>query len=347
MTAPTATQSAPEGASEDADLFAVVTGDNVDALVGIDVASHSVTRLAELGPNEAEDRGTWGMVSTPPSSVVLSGSTGFNVLVWTQGWNSDRATVHEFDPAAGLVRDVEAPKRGVLPFLYDGELAWASAPDEGQPRILFSDGSFELDLSGDPTHIVEGPGAGRITAVVDPPNRAQRIFVLDVAKNAATELQTESFYFGGVWADDETLVASVPGRFEPTPEDPEGGEPEDRLLTWSIDGGSDGTAAAELHEGPTLRTNEFYPRPVTGGHGWIVAASEIFDQPWVEVFELGSADPALRLQLVPSGFITSMWVSGTTLVVLQERHVTFFDLPAGDRKTVEIGGVTQTRWVER
>lgn len=332
-------------ASPGADLIAVVTGDNVDALVGINVTSHTVARLAVLRQNEAHLDVDGLVRAYPPVSVVLSDSAS-NPLVWTQAQNGDNVAVGAFDRATREVHTVDAPTRGVLPFLYDGRLAWASAPGDGRPRLLISDGTFELDVPGVPSLIAAGPGAGRITAVVGPPNGRQRIFIVDVAENDVTELPTENLVFGGIWADEKTLVASVYARAVPTIEDPQNLEPDNHLLTWSVDSGSSPETVAGLTAGPTL-TTDFYPRPVAGGDGQIVAASEIFDQPWVEAFALGSFDPAVKLHLVPSGFVTAMAVSGTTIVVLQEQHVTFIDLSSGNQTTVELGGVTETKWVGR
>jgi hypothetical protein len=334
---------ADAAAWEGADLFAVVTGDDVDALVGIDVERHSVTRLTELGPNVAR-LDTDGALRAPvPVSVVLSDSTGADPFVWTE---AETLKVRELDTTARAVHAIDGPARGVLPFLYDGKLAWASAPGDGSQRLLVSDGTVELDLPGVPSLIAAGPGPGRITVVVDPPNVRQRIFVIDVARNHATELPTDHLVFGGIWADDITLVASLYARAEPTAQDPQNLEPDNHLLTWSVDGGSNPEAVAGLVAGPTL-TTDFYPRPVAGVEGLIVAASEIFDQPWVQAFAQDSSDPAVSVHLVPSGFVTAIAVSGTTVVVLQEQHVTFIDAMSGEQTSVKIGGVTETRWVRR
>ena len=336
------------GAGPRADFVAVVTGDDVNALVAINVASQTVTRLVAIEQNEAHVDVDGVARAIPPVSVVLSDSTASRFLVWTKAAGGDTVAVRELDPATGEVRDVGVLARGVVPFLYEGNLAWASAPGDGQPRLLNIDGTWELGLPGAPSLVVAGPGAGRITAVIGPPNGVQRIVIVDVAKNEFTELPTEvGLRFGGIWADETTLVASVPTRLVPTLEDPENGEPDNRVLTWSVDGGSGAGSGAGLVEGPTVTTTDLYPTAVTSGHGLIVAASQIFDQPWVEAFAPGSDDPALQLALVPSGFITAMAVSGTTLVVLQEGHVTFIDLASGDRTTVEVSGVTETTWVGR
>lgn len=331
---------------EEADLFAVVTGNDVDALVGIDIASHTITRLAALRPNVAHLDVDGLVRAAPPVSVVLSDTSGSNLLVWMEAPGDDGVAIRELDRATGEVKVVEPPARGVLPFLYEGKLAWASAPGDGSQRLLSIDGSLNLDLPGIPSLIAAGPGQGRITVVVDPPNVRQRIFVIDVAKNHATELPTDHLVFGGIWADDTTLVASLYARAEPTAQDPQNLEPDNHLLTWSVDGGSNPEAVAGLVEGPTLAT-DFYPRAVAGGVGLIVAASELFDQPWVIGFVADSADPAVSVHLVPSGFVTAIAVSGTTVVVLQEGHVTFIDVMSGEETTVELGGVTETRWVGR
>jgi hypothetical protein len=333
-------------ASPATDLIAVVTGENVDALVGIDVLRKTVTRLVPIERNEAH-LDVDGLVSAPPPlSVVLFDSTVSNPLVWTQPVGGDTVAVRVLDRATNEVHDVDAPPRGVLPFLYEGKLAWASVPGDGRPRLLISDGSFNLDLPGVPSFVATGPGTGRITVVVGPLNRRQRMFVIDIATNEATELPTESLVFGGVWADDKTLVASVVARAVPTIDDPANLEPDNRLLTWSLDGGPSSDPAGALLAGPTLMTDP-YPRLVTGGNAMIVAASEVFDNPWVEAFTPGSTDPTLKVELGPSGFITAMAVSGTTLVVLQETHATFIDMASGDLTTVAVGGVTETRWVGR
>jgi hypothetical protein len=337
---------AEPSASSVPDLIAVVTGDNVNALVGINVASRTVTRLAVVERNEAQDHGNWGIFSTPPLSVVLSDPTGSNDLVWTQVRGLDTVAVRDLDRATGEVSDVDAPARGVLPFLYEGKLAWASAPGDGQSRLLISDGTFELDLPGVPSAIVAGPGPGRITALLEVANGrdGQRIVVVDVAGNEATDLPAERLRFGGIWADDRTLVASVYSRVVPTPADPENGEPDNRLLTWSIDAGSSPEAVAGLVAGESLRT-DFYPELLVGGDGLVVAVTGSFDHPRVEVHSLDSTDPVQIYELLPAEWLTAMSVSRTTVVVLQSRHVTFIDLSSGNQIAVEIGGVTDTRWV--
>jgi hypothetical protein len=333
------------GAWQDADLFAVVTGDNIDALVGINVGSRIVTRLADIEQNEARPHPNGGVVSVPPVSVVLSDATGSKPIVWTQASGFDTVVVRELDATTLEVRGVGARRRGVLPFLYEGELAWASAPGDGDPRLISADGTFEVELPAVPRFVVAGPGAGRITAVVDRGNRDERIVIVDVAENTVTELPSERLHFGGIWADDKMLMASVYSRIEPTIQDPENGEPDNRVLTWSIDPAD--PSIAGLAAGPPLTTTEAYPELVAGGDDLIIAATGVFDDPSVEALELGSTDPARKLDLVPAERITAMSISGTTLVVLQERHVTFIDLSSGNSTTVEVGGVTETTWVVR
>jgi hypothetical protein len=332
-------------ASPGAELLAVVTGNNVDALVGINVASHSVTRLAVLGPNEARPHMDGGLVSVPPMSVVLSDSTGSRPLVWTQASGFDMVAVRDLDPATHEVRDVDAPRRGVLPFLYEGKLAWASAPGDGDSRLISADGTIEIALPGVPRFVVAGPGPGRITAVVDLAFNDLHIVIVDVAKKTVTELPTDRLHFGGLWADDTTLVASVYARIVPTVEDPENGEPDNRVLTWSIDGAD--PSIAGLAAGPTLTTTEAYPELVAGGDDLVVAVTGVVDDPSVEALALGSSDLARKVDLIPAELITAMSVSGTTLVVLQNRHVTFVDLLTGKPTTVDLGGETATTWVGR
>ena len=340
------------GAARQAELFAVVTTEGLDTLVGIDVERHAVTRLAVLGQNKPIDHGGWGTYSEPPQSAVLWDSTRSKPLVWT--WAVGAGTVvRELDPATGELRGVDAPGAGVLPFLSDGKLAWASARfGAGKPRLISADGTFEIDLPGPPSMIVEGPGPGRITAVIDRGNpntgvHDERIVVVDVAENTVTELPTERFHFGGMWADDTTLVTSVFARIEPTPDDPENGEPDDRVLTWTFDaGGSNPEAVAGLVAGSTLGSH-LYPAHVAGGNGHIAIETGDFDHPRVEAHPLVANDPPRTFELEPAGFLTAMSISGTTLVVLQEGQVTFIDLATGKVTPVALGGSTQTVWVGR
>lgn len=333
-----------------ADLFAVVTADELDVLVGIDIASQAVSRLVVLGENKEQPHMDGGMVSVPPQAVVLSDSTRDEPVVWT--WAVSVGTiVRELDPATGALQPVSAPGAGILPFLSNGRLGWASLPREGEPRLIGADGTFEVELPGEPRYVVPGPGAGRVTAMVDlgDPNgehRDERIVIVDIAQQTVTELPTERMHFGGVWADDTRVLASVFGRVEPTPQDPENGEPDTRVLTWSADaGGSNPDAVAGLVEGPTLTTAQFYPAHVVGGEGLVAVETGVFDAPIVEVLAFNSNEPQRRLDLVEAEFITAMAVVERTLVVLQSRHVVFIDLDSGKTTIVDLGGDTQTQWV--
>ena len=329
-----------------AELYAVVTGNDVNALVGIDVARRTVTQLAVIEQNRAEfDAFSGGPISRPPVSVVLSDSIGGKPLVWTQNPGANTLAVRAFDRTTGELRDIAVDRPGVQPFLADGRLGWVSAPRDGNPRLIAADGSFEIDLPGVSRVVVPGPGPGRVTALVDLDFQDLHLLVVDVAQKTVTDLRIEPLHIEGVWAGDTTLVVAAYGRIEPTPQDPENGEPDNRILTWSIDDGSNPDAVAGLVEGPTLRTAELYPALVTGGDGLLAVITGSFDRPWVEVFDLDSDDPPRRLDLTAAEFVTAMAVSGTTLVVLQNRHVTFIDLSSGERTIVDLGGVTGTTWV--
>ena len=341
---PSVAASGASGAS--AGLIAVVTGNDVNALVAIDVANHAVTRLVPIERNVAHLDVDGQVRAVPPLSVVLSDSVDSRPIVWTQGAGGAVA-VRDLDPATNETHDINVPAPGVLPFLHEGTLAWASAPGDGQPRLLNSRGTFEVHLPGVPRFIVDGPGASRITVVVDVPDHQQRIVVVDLAKDEVTTLPTEfGLQFGGLWASDHSLVVSVPTRLVPTLDDPANGEPDKRLFTWTVEDGSSPTAAGGLAAGPTL-TTDAYPTRVAGNDELIVAASGLFDRPWVEAVSLGSKDQVWRVELAPSGFVTAMTVSGTTVVVLQEGHVSFIDLSSGDTATVALDGVTETTWMGR
>jgi hypothetical protein len=338
--------------ADTADLFAVVTADELDVLLGIDVANQTVSRLAVLGENKEQPHMDGGMVSVPPQSVVLFDATEDKPLVWT--WAAGVGTVvREFDTATGELQPVEAGGAGHLPFLSDGKLGWASLPREGKPRLISADGTFEIELPGEPRYVVPGPGAGRLTAVVDlgDPNgehRDQRIVIVDIAQKTVTELPTERLHFGGIWADDTRVLASVFARIEPTPDDPENGEPDTRVLTWSVDaGGSNPDVVAGLVEGPTLRTAESYPAHIVGGDGLVAVETGVFDDPYVEVLALNSNVPTGSMDLPQSKFITAMSVDERTLSVLQSSHVVFVDLDSGNATIVDLGGSSQTQWVGR
>ena len=333
-----------------ADLFAVVTADELDVLFGIDVASQTVSRLAVLGANKEQPWMDGGMVSVPPQSVVLSDAARDKPLVWM--WAAGVGTVvRAIDPATGELEPVDAPGAGTLPFLSDGKLGWASLPREGNPRLIGADGTFEIELPGEPRYLVPGPGAGRVTAVVDlgDPNgdhRDERIVVVDIARETVTELPTGRMHFGGIWADDTRVLASVYARKEPTADDPENGEPDRRVLTWSVDaGGSNPDAVAGLVEGPTLRTAQFYPAHVVGGDGLVAVETGVFDAPDVEVLPFNSNEPTWSLDLPQSRPITAMAVVDRTLLVLQSSHVVFVDLDSGTATVAELGGSSQTEWV--
>jgi hypothetical protein len=337
-------------AMQQADLFAVVTSDDIDTLVGIDVDRHAVTRLAVLGQNKPLPQIGGGFYSEPPQSALLSDSTRLKPVVWA--WAVGAGTVvRELDPATGELRGVDAPGDGVLPFLSDGRLAWASVPRAGKPRLISAEASFEIDLPGPPSIVVPGPGPGRIAAVVNlgDPNtgtRDERIVIVDVVENTVTELPTKRFHFGGMWADDTTLAASANVRIMPTPGDPDNSEADNRVLTWMLDaGGSNPKAVAGLVKGPTLRSN-FFPALVAGGNGHIAVETGDFDHPRVEVHGLLVADPARMFEL-ETGFITAMSVRGTTLVILRSSQVIFIDLTTGTVTPVDLGGSTQTTWVGR
>ena len=340
------------GAARQADLFAVVTADDLDTLVGIDVENHAVTRLAVLGENKPIAQvGGGGFYSEPPQSAVLSDSTRSKFLVWT--WAVGAGTVvRELDRVTGELHGVDAPGAGILPFLSDGKLAWASAPfGAGKPRLISADGTFEIGLPGPPSIIVPGPGSDRITAVVNvgDPNTGvldERIVVVEVAEKTVAELPIrQRHHFEGLWADDTMLVVPASVRIMPTPDDPENAETDNRVLTWTLDaGGSNPDAVAGLVRGPTLRGNA-YPKLVAGGSGWIGVETGDFDHPRVEVHQLAAIDPPKVFELGPPGFLTAMTVSGTTLVVLQTGQVTFIDLETGGLTQVPLGGATQTMWV--
>jgi hypothetical protein len=350
----TPTASAPgvnPGAARQADLLAVVTADDLDTLVGIDVESHAVMRLAVLGQNKPLPQIGGGFYSEPPQSTVLTDATRSKPLVWTSAIDAG-TVVRELDPATGELHGVDVPGAGVLPFLVDGKLAWASPRFAGKPRLISADETFEINLPGPPSIIVPGPGPGRITAVVDRGNpntgvRDERIVLVDVAENTVTELPTKRFHFGGLWTDGTTLVASASVRIMPTSDDPENAETDNRVLTWMLDtGGSNPKAVAGLVRGLTLRGNP-YPALVAGGNGRIAIETGDFDHPRVDVHSLVANDPPLIFGLEPAGFLTAMAVSGTTLVVLQSAQVTFIDLTSGKVTPVDLGGSTQTMWVGR
>jgi hypothetical protein len=147
-----------------------------------------------------------------------------------------------------------------------------------------------------------------------------------------------------LWADDTTLAASLSVRIVPTPDDPENGEPDNRVLTWVLGpGDSKPKAVAELVKGPTLQGNS-YPKLVAGSSDWIGVETGDFDHPRVEVHALAGDDPPQAFELGPPGFVTAMSISGTTLVVLQTGQVTFIDLETRAVSQVPLGGATQTTW---
>ncbi|HET9852380.1 MAG TPA: hypothetical protein VFP56_07735 [Candidatus Limnocylindrales bacterium] len=348
------------GASDwrDADLFAVVTADELDFLVGIDVERHAVKRLAILGANPLQAHMDGYMASPPPSSFVLWDASGSSAFLWTRSSAAGPVVVRELDAATGQVSDAASPGAGTLPFLVDGKLGWAAdpAPADTRSTIHSTEAGFDIELPGVAHAIVPGPGPGLLSATVILPDNTDRVVVLDVAKHVVTELPTPpvslgqrgSIGGGTIWADDDSLVASVFARREPTPDDPENGEPDKTLslLTWSVDtDGSNPKGVAGLVPGPTLGTTEYYPTLVAGDDERVAVVTGVFDEPFVEAIELGSGGPAWKVDLVEADFATSMTISGTTLVILQSRNITFVDLPTGDPTTVELGGVTMTSWV--
>jgi hypothetical protein len=258
--------------------------------------------------------------------------------------------IRELDPATGQLHGVDAAGFGHLPFLTDGKLAWASAPRAAKPRLASADGTFQIGLPGEPSIVAPGPGSGRITAVVNvgDPNtgiRDERIVIINVAERTATQLPTKRFHFGGVWTDDTTLVASASVLIEPTPNDPENAEVENRVLTWTVDAdGSNPKAVAGLVRGPTLLGSP-YPARVAGGSGWIAVETGDFDHPTVDVHKRGSNDPPRIVALEQAGYVTALSISGTTLVVLQSAKVTFIALATGEMTPADLGGSTQTTWV--
>jgi hypothetical protein len=340
------------GGADTADLFAVVTADELDVLLGIDVASQTVSRLAVLGANKKQPSVDGGMVSVPPQSAVLFDASRAEPLVWTSAAGAG-TVVRAFDRATGELQPVDAPGAGTLPFLADGKLGWASLPRDGKPRLISADGTFEVKLPGEPRYVVPGPGAGRVTAVVDlgdpnGPHRDERIVIVDIAQKTLTELPTERMHFGGIWADDKRVLASVFARIEPTPDDPENGEPDKRVLTWSVDpGGSNHDVVAGLVAGPTLRTAAFYPAHVVGGDGVVGVETGVFDAPIVESLAFNSNEPKRSVDLLHAEFITAISVVKRTLVVLQSSHVVFVDLDSGKATIVDLGGGTQTQWLGR
>ena len=211
--------------------------------------------------------------------------------------------------------------------------------DLQQHRLVGVGGAFEIDLPAEAAFVVAGPGADRITAVVEPPSLTGSccddhdvdLVVIDLADQTVTELPIEPSYVGGIWADATTLAIS------------DSGLSHQRILTWTIDAsGSNPDAVAGLVEGPTLTTSGPEPALLTGGEGLIVASTGRWDRPIVEAVDLDSEAPRLMLELEESGNILAMSVQGSTLVVLQGTHqdpqVLFIDMSTGE---VEFG---RARW---
>lgn len=340
---PTAVPVNPEAAA-DADLFVVVTANELDSLVGIDVENRSLTRVAVLQPNPLRQVLDGGMVSTPPQAVILTDATSPDPTLWTSSFGEPVVrTIHR---ASGELLAFDAPGAGDgwMPFLADGALGWATLPGLQQHRLVGVGGAFEINLPAEAEFVVAGPGAGRITAVVEPAingldvRSPQRVVVIDLAKATVTELPIEPSYVGGIWADATTLAISDSGMSHPS------------ILTWTIDAsGSNPDAVAGLVEGPTLKTSGPEPALLAGGEGLVVASTGGWDHPMVEAFDLDSQTPRLLRELEESGGILAMSVQGSTLVVLegtnQGPQVLFIDMSTGDVESVGLGGTTQTSWV--
>ena len=100
-----------------------------------------------------------------------------------------------------------------MPFLADGVLGWATLPGLQKHNLIGVGGAFEIDLPAEAQYVVAGPGAGRITAVVEPPSDDHDVdvVVIDLADQTVTELPIEPSYVGGIWADATTLAISDSG----------------------------------------------------------------------------------------------------------------------------------------
>lgn len=339
---PTTVPVSPEAAA-DADLFVVVTADELDTLVGVDVESRSLTRLAILQPNPRRPDLAGGMVSAPIQAVILTDQTSPDALLWTS--TSGDTVVRTIHRASGelLAFDAVGAGDGWMPFLADGVLGWATLPGL---HLIGVGGAFEIDLPAEAAFVVAGPGADRITAVVEPPSLTGSccddhdvdVVVVDLADQTVTELPIEPSYVGGIWADATTLAIS------------DSGFSHQSILTWTIDAsGSNPDAVAGLVEGPTLTTSGPEPALLTGGEGLIVASTGRWDRPIVEAVDLDSEAPRLMLELEESGDILAMSVQGSTLVVLQgtqqDPQVLFIDISTGEVELVGLGGASRTSWV--
>jgi hypothetical protein len=334
------------GAAADADLFVVATADEFDVLVGIDVERRSLTRVAILRPNPKRPNLAGVMVSAPNQAVILTDQTSPDPLLWTSTFGDPVVrTIHR---ASGELLAFDAPGAGDgwMPFLADGALGWATESGLQEHRLVGVGGAFEINLPGEAAFVVAGPGADRITAVVEPPSQTGSccddhevdVVVVDLTDQTVTELPIEPSYVGGIWADATMLAISDSGLSHQS------------ILTWTVDAsGSDPDAVAGLVEGPTLKTSGPEPALLSGGEGLIVASTGRWDRPIVEAIDLDSGAQRLMLELEESGSIMAMSVQGSTLVALEatnhDPQVLFIDLANGKVESVGLGGTTGTTWV--
>lgn len=318
-----------------ANLFVVVTRDGTNTLVGIETSDRKVSSLARL---EAAPDG-------PPISVTWPGSTLAHPLLWTQALNSNAVTLREVDRVAGRLADRAMPSGGVLPVLIGGDVAWATPPGEGSPRLDLPDGRggrTQVSLPGIPSFLVAGPGPARVTGIVDVQDRGERIETLDIASARWSEIPTEDgLSFGGLSLRGDLLIATVRGRR------PTGAtsslEADDRALVWqwsSTAGSANGgwTSSATLHPGPAPTVGL-----ITGD--WFYAAIGAFDHPRVAAIGLGGApaDPR-HWDVVPGERIVSIAADDRVVTILQERHVTFIDPATGASSVLELPGESATIW---
>jgi hypothetical protein len=120
---------------------------------------------------------------------------------------------------------------------------------------------------------------------------------------------------------------------------------------WTLRASGAGGAGADAFDDPTPTklTTGAVPTTIGGAANLIFLATGAFDRPQVGVVGLATAPAPIvpktaPWDVVPNERITSISVTGTIVVVLQERHVSFIDMSTGKSTVVNLAGETQTIW---